>query len=135
MAESNLSQDRVEYGADGIVIVKCLTDIPGGRTLAVDTLPETHKVIFSGHVIIRSKDGEYKPLGVTADKYNALAEGETPVGVLKCAVLRNDPRASIVTSGQVNAACSPYPVTDDIKKGLPRIEFLFADKHPKATNI
>ena len=67
------------------------------------------------------------PLGLTGSPlaYNSKDAGDEFVGVLKASILVSDPRAAIVTSGQINAAASPYPVTDTIKNGLPRIEFLY----------
>lgn len=127
MAESNLNQQTKIYGSgrDGICIIKCLTDIPGGRTLDTSRIPTEYDVIQAGHIVIQ-KDGHPTLLGVTSGKFAPLTEGETYLGVLRTAILRNDPRGSIVTSGQVNARCTPFPIDDAIIKGLPRIEFLFA---------
>lgn len=129
MAESNLNQNMKVYGSgkDGICIIKCLTDIPGGRSLDVSRIPAENNVIAAGHIVI-SKAGEYILLGVAGGKFAALAEGESYVGVLRTAIMRNDPRGAIVTAGQVNGACTPFPIDDAIVKGLPRIEFLFTDK-------
>lgn len=130
MAESNLNQTNRVYGSgkDGICIIKCLTDLPGGRSLDVSRIPTEYDIIQAGHVVILTKEGNYTLLGATGNKFATLAEGETYVGVLRTAIPRNDPRASIVTSGQVNGACTPFPIDDVIIKGLPRIEFLYTDK-------
>lgn len=127
-AKANLNREGLEVhmGNDDIVIVRCLADIPGGRTLDVSNLPTGTKVVQAGHIII--KDGEnWKPMPVNTkgDGYASAPSGSTYVGVLKMTVTTEDPRAAIMTQGQVNAAASPYPVTAAIKNALPRIEFLF----------
>lgn len=127
MGLANLNREtiKVNDGNDSIVIVNDLGDIPGGRTLDVSGVASGTTVIRAGHVIIKKADGEYAPLGVTEGAYNALTTGQSYAGVLKASALVSDPRAAIMTIGQVNAAASPYPVTDTIKNGLPRIEFLY----------
>lgn len=129
MAESTLNQTSKVYGSgkDGICIIKCLTDIPGGRSLDASRIPAEYDVISAGHIVIK-KAGQYILLGVTGGKFAALTEGESYVGVLRTAIMRQDPRGAIVTAGQVNGACTPFPIDDVIAKGLPRIEFLFVDK-------
>lgn len=129
MATANLKRTSVEVddGLDSIVIVNDLGDVPGGRTLDVSDMASTVKVIKSGHIIIKDDTTKVaKPLGVTSDAYDTLPSGYSYLGVLKASVLREDPRAAILSVGQVNAAASPYPVNSAIKTGLPRIEFLNA---------
>lgn len=127
MATASLNNqiNEVAEGKDSIVIINALAHIPGGRTLDVSGVDSSVKVLNAGHVIIKTAAGEYKPLGITTNAYNSLDTGESYVGVLKTSILVSDPRASILTQGQVNAAASPYEVTDTIKAGLPLIEFLY----------
>lgn len=129
MPEANLNKESniVDTSKDCIVIIKALTDIPGGRTLDVSGLPDSMKVIKAGHVIVKTSAGVHKPLGLNeaGTAYAAKGDTDTFVGVLKASVLKSDPRAAIVTSGQINAAASPYQVTDTIKSGLPLIQFLY----------
>lgn len=127
MALADLTQDKIEIpgGNDDIVIINDLGDIPGGRTLDVSGVASGTTVIKAGHIIIKKADGEYAPLGITTGSYNSLTSGQSYVGVLKASVTVSDPRAAIMTIGQVNAAASPYTVTDTIKSGLPHIEFLY----------
>lgn len=129
MAESNLNQTTKVFGSgrDGICIIKCLTDIPGGRSLDASRIPAEYDVVSAGHIVIE-KEGEHILLGVDGGKFVALTEGESYVGVLRTAIMRQDPRGAIVTAGQVNGACTPFPIDDAIAKGLPHIEFLFTDK-------
>lgn len=130
MATSNLGRKTKEINdsLDSIVIVNALGDIPGGRTLDVSDVPSGTTVIAAGHVIVKTSDGKHKPLGVTNGAYSSLAEGESYAGILKASVLVNDPRAAILTIGQVNAAAAKNavgaPYTDAIKSGLSHIQFL-----------
>lgn len=127
-ANMNISESKVVTDKDNIVIIKALTDIPGGRTLDVSGLPSEMEVLKAGHIIVKTTaTGVHKPLGLTGSPlaYDSKDAGDEFVGVLKASILVSDPRAAIVTSGQINVAASPYPVTDTIKNGLPRIEFLY----------
>lgn len=125
-ANMNISQSSIPTDKDGIVIINALGDVPGGRTLDVSGVASGTEVLKAGHIIIKvTATGVHKPLGVTAGAYDSLASGEEYVGVLKASIPVDDPRAAIVTIGQINAAASPYPVTSTIKAGLPRIEFLY----------
>ena len=127
-ANMNISESKVVTDKDNIVIIKALTDIPGGRTLDVSGLSSGMEVLKAGHIIVKTTaTGVHKPLGLTGSPlaYDSKDAGDEFVGVLKASILVSDPRAAIVTSGQINAAASPYPVTDTIKNGLPRIEFLY----------
>lgn len=117
----------VDDGNDGKVIIRDLADIPGGRALDVSNW--TPSVVKAGHIIKRNKEtGAYAPLGITGsnnDAYASLEANEEYAGVLKVSVLKAKAFAAIMTMGEVNAAASPYPVTDTIKAGLPQIKFLY----------
>ena len=129
MPTADLTRGRIEVndGLDSIVIVNDLGDIPGGRTLDVSGLAADVEVVRSGYILIQNDTTKaVKPLGASDGAYEALPDGHSYLGVLKASVLKKDPRAAILTVGQVNAAACPYPVTDAIKTGLPRIEFLNA---------
>lgn len=128
LANLNKESNQVNTGKDSIVIVNAVTGLPGGCTLDVSGLPQGTKVVQAGHIIVRTKStGVYKPLAVigTPLAYDTKDDGDEWVGVLKASIPVSDPRAAIVTSGQINAAASPYPVTDTIKAGLPLIQFLY----------
>lgn len=110
-------------GNDGIVVEKCLATLPGGTTLDVSGF--SGDVIQAGHVIVKTTStGICKPLGITDNAYDSIANGEEAVGVLKASVLASKPLASVVTIGQVNAAASPYTVTSAIISALPHILFI-----------
>lgn len=127
MATSSLGQKSIELndGLDSIVIVNCLGDIPGGRTLDVSGVDSSIRVIRAGHVLVQNDTTkEVSPLTITDGAYSELPSGSSYFGILKVSVLVSDPRAAILTIGQVNAAACPAPVTDTIKAGLPNIQFL-----------
>ena len=132
MAQSTLGRKSTEIidSYDGIVIVNALGDLPGGRTLDVSGLDEGTTVIKAGHVIVKNDStGEFLPLKVTSGAYVTLPESHSYVGVLKYSVSVNDPRAAIITMGQVNGAAAATavgaPVTSEIKAALPNIQFLY----------
>lgn len=115
----------VDDGNESKVIIRDLADIPGGRALNMEGFDAD--VVRAGHLIKRTvATDSYAPLGVSGDAYVAVAEGEELVGVLKVSVTKERPAAAIMTMGQVNAAASPYPVTEEIKTALPQIKFLYA---------
>lgn len=128
MPTANLNRENIEVndGLDCIVVVQALSQIPGGRTLDVSGLSEDTTTIKSGHVLVKdNKTNAVSPLGITDGKYVALPTGKSYYGILKASVLKRNPQAAIITAGQINVAASPAPVTDAIKAGLPRIEFLY----------
>lgn len=125
MSVTNLNRtpEHFEDGNDSIVIVRDLGDIPGGRSL--DVTEVTEDVVYAGHILISNDTTkEVKPLGVSDNAYSAKPSGWSYIGVLKHSVLKTDARAAILTIGQVNAAACPYPITADIKAGLPHIQFI-----------
>jgi hypothetical protein len=66
------------------------------------------------------------PLNSGKTAYASLPASHSYLGVLKSTVSVKDPRAAILTMGQVNAAASPYTVTSDMKTALKNIQFLYA---------
>lgn len=130
MPQADLIREKNEVndGLDSIVIVNCLGDIPGGRTLDLTGWPDDLKVVKSGHILIQSSAGVVKPMPLNSGKtaYASLPASHSYLGVLKSTVSVKDPRAAILTMGQVNAAASPYTVTSDMKTALKNIQFLYA---------
>lgn len=129
MPQADLIREKidVEDGLESIVIVNALGDIPGGRTLDVTNVAAGTKVIKAGHIIIASDKGVMKPMPLNGGKtaYGSLPSNHTYVGVLKATVTVKDPRAAIVTMGQVNQAACPFTVTDEMKTALKNIQFLY----------
>lgn len=129
MAQANLIHDSYEVNdtQDSIVIVNCLGDIPGGRTLDVSNLPAAMTVVKAGHIIIVGNDGVVKPMPLNAGgtAYGSLPANHSYLGVLKATVSVKDPRAAIMTIGQINQAASPFAVTDAMKTALKHIQWLY----------
>lgn len=125
MATVSLNRDNylIDDGNDSKVVITDLAGIPGGR--ALDMTGWTPDVVKAGHIIKQTASGEYAPLGVSDGAYVSLSDGESYAGVLKVSILKDKPMAAILTMGEINAAASPYPVTDTIKAGLPQIKFLY----------
>lgn len=128
MPTANLTREKIELndGLDSIVVVQAISQIPGGRTLDVSGLAANVESVKSGHIlVIDTKTKAVSPLGITDGAYETLPTGKKYYGVLKASVLKRDPRAAIITAGQINVAASPAPVTDAIKAGLPLIQWLY----------
>lgn len=110
----------------GIVVIKDVADLPGGCTLDVEGFEED---LQAGHIIVvDTQTGDYKPLGVEEGEYKKLGATERYFGVLKRDTYLRDADGAITVIGTVNAAASPYPITDEIRKGLPAIVFLYEEK-------
>lgn len=128
MPTANLTREKIELndGLDSIVVVQAISQIPGGRSLDVSGLAANVESVKSGHIlVIDTKTKAVSPLGITDGAYETLPTGKKYYGVLKASVLKRDPRAAIITAGQINVAASPAPVTDAIKAGLPLIQWLY----------
>ena len=123
-ASMNREAVQIDNSNDSIVIVNALGDIPGGRTLDMTGFSNGIK---GGHIIIKLSTGVYAPMPVSGSSYGSLPASAAYVGVNRYSVSAADPRAAIVTVGQVNAAAMPYPLTNDIKSALSHIEFLYQD--------
>jgi hypothetical protein len=132
MATGNLNKAGLEIGGfDSIIIVKDLTDIPAGVTL--DVAGESRDTIPGGSVLIHNTvTGAVKPLGITGsnnDTYASLDTNEEYYGILKYSVLKSEPFAAVLRAGTVNAGAAAKAVgaaiTDTIKAGLPRIDFIY----------
>ena len=129
MPQADLIREQIEVedGLESIVIVNALGDIPGGRTLDVTDVAAGTTVIKAGHIIIASNKGVMKPMPLNSGgtAYGSLPDNHTYVGVLKATVTVKDPRAAIVTMGQVNQAACPFTITDAMKEALKNIQFLY----------
>lgn len=129
MPQANLNRDQyqIEDGLDSIVIVNSLGDIPGGRTLDVSGLPAGTTAIKAGHIIIASNKGVAKPMPLNAGgtAYGSLPANHSYLGVLKATVSVKDPRAAILTMGQVNQKACPFEVTSAMKTAMPNIQWLY----------
>lgn len=120
------TKEQIVTGNDNIVIVKHIAGLPGGRTLDVSAWNEP--VINAGHVIVRDKDGVYKPLGVTAAteteaaKYNAKEETDVYAGILVATISKKNPEAAIMIEGVVNKAVMEVALPADFNLPIIGIE-------------
>lgn len=127
MPTANLIRENigVSDGLESKVIVNCLGDIPGGRTLDVTDVASGTTVIKAGHLIIADASGVCKPMPLSGSSYDSLPASHSYVGVLKASITVADPRAAIMTMGQVNQAACPYTIPDGAKSALTHIEWLY----------
>lgn len=130
MSVASLNYDGKEIGGfDSIIIVKDLTDIPGGVTL--DVTGVTADVIPGGTVLkVTTATGVVAPLTqTTPGTYDSLSGGEAYYGILKYSVLKTQPFAAVLRAGTVNAGAAKNAtgaeITSTIKAGLPRIDFIY----------
>lgn len=124
---ANLDNAGKEFdtGNDSIVIMECLGDIAGGRTLdATGFAPE---VIPAGHIVIEeTSSGILKPMPVSGTAYGSLPSGHTYKGVVKASVLTAKPFVAIMDRGKVNKNASVYTIASilsAVKSALPLIIF------------
>jgi hypothetical protein len=111
-----------DAGLDSVTIVNYIEGIPGGRSL--DVTGFAPKAIRAGHVVIKeTATGNYKPMPVSGDVYDALPADHTIEGVTVASVITEEAMVGIMVRGSVNEVASPYPVTDAIKQALPLIRF------------
>lgn len=134
--ELNPNKETIVFGNDSVVIRKYISGIPGGRTLDVSDYKDD--AILAGHVIIKTKEGNYAPMPCHAAKaaegetaaveagYDALPEGASYVGILYRSISRKNPEAAIMYDGIVNPECVPYPlagILEAFKAACPHIIF------------
>ena len=139
MGESDLGAYRRELTAaqDGITVVRALGDLPGGRTLEVEAYREAleayarahpgeapMRAVYAGTPVGRTAAGAYMALPMGADGAFTLPAQVEPVGVVRASVPLDDPRAGIVTMGQVNWAAIPFRVPKALREAMPRLGFL-----------
>lgn len=119
------SGTQIVTGIDNIVIKTNLETIEGGRTL--DTTGFTPEVINAGHVIIQeTSTGNYKPMPVTGNAYDALPSGHTYAGILVASIATKKPFAAIMVRGTVNHKATAYPmdsILSAVRTALPLILF------------
>lgn len=118
--------DNFKTGNDGIVIVKNLEVIPGGKTL--DTTGYAEATIREGHIVIQeTATGAYKPMPVSGTAYAALPGGHTYAGVVISSVRTSKPFVSVLLRGSVNHVAGPFDATAIIaavRTALPLIRFI-----------
>lgn len=117
---------QVDTSLDNVVMPKVLTTLPNGRTLDASDFKES--VIKGGHLIVK-KTGEalYKPMPVEGGEYSTLPEGFEYAGFQYGSVLKTRPFGAISKNCQYVVEASPCEldaVLEDVKKALPKVEFI-----------
>lgn len=128
MPALDLSRSKINVGTtmDNVTIIQCLECSPtGGSVLDVAEYPQP--IIQAGHIIVRDTTGDkaYKPMPINSEgtAYEALPSNHKIVGVLYSSIPKREPSATIMIRGAVNRVSSPFPVTEEIEKALPLINF------------
>lgn len=125
-ANLNNQGDSFKAGNDGIVIVKNLEVVPGGKTL--DVTGFAPDVILEGHILIQeTANGAIKPMPVSGTAYDALPASHTYYGVVVSSVRKSSPFVSSLVRGSVNHKAGPYDATSilaAVKAALPLIRFI-----------
>lgn len=120
------SPEEIITANDNIVIVNYFDGIRGGRTLDVTGFP--HKVIRAGHVIIKTKEGVYKPMPLNEEGngYTTLPGENSYAGYLVASIPTSKPFAGIMVRGTVNPKATPFPmdsIMEAVKAALPLIDY------------
>lgn len=116
MSDLSLKKEFFSDGNDSVIITHDLADLPGGCTLDCSFLPEGTEVVPAGSVIVQTPDGKYVPIPIVDGE---LGEPDgIPVGILKRSVPVSDPRAAVLTMGQVNYKALPYVIPSEFKEQL-----------------
>ena len=119
MSELNLTNAPSEVQShDGIVVMKAIDDITGGKVLDATGFPDA--VIVEGQgVIVETATGKHKPLPVTG----IIPASHTAVGVVRAGVSASKPAVGVVIRGKVNEKAAKYPYSTAFKTALPLITF------------
>jgi hypothetical protein len=111
---------------DGIIVVKNLEGIPGGRTL--DVTGFAPEVIPEGHIVIEeTATGVLKPMPVSGDAVGTLPGGHTYKGHVVSTTLTSKPFVGITIRGTINHAAMRYDVSSvlaALRTALPLITYM-----------
>lgn len=116
MSDLSLKKEFFSDGNDSVIITHDLADLPGGCTLDCSGLPEGTEVVPAGSVIALSPNGKYVPVPIVDGELDE-SDG-IPVGILKRSVPVSDPRAAVLTMGQVNYKALPYVIGEQAMQAL-----------------
>lgn len=115
-------------GKDSIVIRSYVDGIKGGKVL--DMTGFAPEVLKTGHVIIKSNTGVYKPmpLNVAGDAYASLPANHSYVGICMTTVewAKEGSQVGIMTIGEFNPVAAPYDfstIAAAFKAAVPTINF------------
>lgn len=113
---NNASSEVARY--DGLVIMKMIDDMNGGKVLDVTGFPDD--TILEGQGVIKEDGTEnYKPLPIDG----VIPVGHTAAGVVIASVPTLRPAAGVMIRGKVNEEAAKYPYSAAFKTALPLITF------------
>lgn len=104
-----------DSGKSSVIVRNYVNGIIGGVILDMTGFDGD---IQCGHIIIRdTTTGEYKPMPVSGDAYQALPGNCEYVGICITDAPKDTPHVGVMTAGEANDKAVPYPV-DTIKAAL-----------------
>lgn len=119
-------EKEILSGLDSIVIRNYVDGIKGGVVL--DMTGFTPEVIKTGHVIIKSNTGVYKPMPLNGNVYGTLPANHSYVGICVTTAEWNKEGSlvGVMTAGEFNDVASPYDfstIAAAFKTAVPTIRF------------
>ena len=119
-------QKEIVNGLDSVVIRNYVDGIKGGKVL--DMTGFTPAVLKTGHVIIKSNTGVYKPMPLSGDVYGSLPANHSYVGICMTTVewAKQGSAVGIMTAGEFNDTAAPYDfstIAAAFKAAVPTIRF------------
>lgn len=117
---------EVLSGPDSIVIRSYVDGIKGGKVL--DMTGFEPEVLKTGHVVIKSNTGVYKPMPLSGDAYASLPANHSYVGICVTTTewKKEGSLVGIMTIGEFNDAAAPYDfstIAADFKAAVPTINY------------
>lgn len=104
-------------GKDQVVFKKRIAFLDGGRSL--DVTGVTEKALYAGHIIVKdTTTGEFKPVTVSGENFEAAAEGTVIVGILADSIFTDKAFASILVAAVINEKAMPYKLPEAVKTAL-----------------
>ncbi len=121
-------EKEIVSGLDSVVIRNYVDGIKGGKVL--DMTGFAPEVLKTGHVIIKSNTGIYKPmpLNLEGDAYASLPANHSYVGICVTTVewAKQGSLVGIMTAGELNDVAAPYDfstIASAFKSAVPTIRF------------
>ena len=119
-------QKEILSGPDSIIIRNYVDGIKGGKVLDMEGF--TPDVLKTGHVIIKSNTGVYKPMPLSGDAYASLPANHSYVGICVTTTewKKEGSLVGIMTAGEFNDTAAPYDfstIAAAFKAAVPTIRF------------
>ena len=108
--ELEIKRTAIDFTNDSIVVRKFQNGILGGVMLDYAGYPLNH--ILAGHCVITDGNGNYKPMPIKGETYDAMPQGFHYAGVVYRSAKITEP-VSVMTRGVVNREKAPYYFRSD----------------------